>query len=201
MKTIQIYKFEELTENAQRNVWYNSNIDFSDDHSDEYRATLAAFEKIFDIRVLDYTVENGFFRYIALNEAPESNAFRLARYVWNNYAEYITKGKFYSTPGKYANGRYVYKHRHSKIIVEMENCPLTGVCMDYDILRPVIDCLHYKRMFESYDELIDECLTAFFRAWESEIEYCNSFEYFQEWAFDNDTNYYTESGERVKGVA
>lgn len=201
MKTINIYKFDELNESAQHKVYENSNIDFSDDYSSEYIATLEAFEKIFDIRVLDYTPDRETFRYIALNEAPEGDALRLARYLWNNYAKYITKGKYYSTPGKMIKGRYTYKHRYSKIIVGMEDCTLTGVCTDLDILRPVIDCLHYKKMYDSYDELIDDCLTGFFAAWNAESEYCNSFEYFKEYAIMNDDNYYTENGERVKGVA
>lgn len=203
MKTINIYQFHELTETAQTRVWNNSNIDFSDCYADEYRETLKAFEKIFDVRVIDYSVDgySNSFRYAMINDAPDVEGVRLAKYVWNNYARYITNGKYYSTPGKMINGRYTYKHRHSKIILEMGNCPLTGTCCDCDILQPIIDCLHYRKMFSSYDELINECLTAFFRAWENEIDYCNSFEYFQEWAADNDETWYTENGERVNVAA
>lgn len=204
MKTINLYKFDELTEQAQRNVFANSSIDFSDDYLGEYLATLHAFEKVFDIRVRDYDAERGYFRYTMHGraaDAPEGDALRFARYMWNNYASYITKGKYYSTRIKWENGKPEYKQRRSRILVEMENCPLTGVCFDCDILDPVVKCLHYKEMFSSYDELIDACLHSFFRAWGNEIEYCNSFEYFQEWALENDDEWYTENGERVKGAA
>lgn len=66
-------------------------------------------------------------------------------------------------------------------------------------LQPVIDCLHYKRFFNSYDELIHACLSDFFQAWDAEIEYSNSFEYFADAAGANDW-YFTENGEFYKGA-
>ena len=47
-ETINIYKFSELSEKAQRRAW-ETGPDFSGDFSEDFRATLAAFEKIFDI--------------------------------------------------------------------------------------------------------------------------------------------------------
>lgn len=206
MKTINIYTFDELSEKSKDNAWQRNEIDFSDSYSSEYRATLDAFEKLFNIRVYDYRVGDSvyspYFKYVTAGraaEAPEGDALRLARYIWNNFAPDIMKGKFYSK-GKYENGRYTYKHRYSRILREMDNCPLTGCCVDCDILQPVIDCLHYKRMFETFDKMITACLQAFFQAWDAEIDYCNSFEYFADYAESNEMYFY-ESGEPVKGAA
>jgi hypothetical protein len=208
MKSINVYKFNELTEKAQLKVWENSAIDFSDDYAGEYLKTLHAFEKAFDIRVYDYRVGDSayslYFKYVRGNtaaDAPAGDPFRVARYVWNNFAPGILKGKYYSTPGKWIDGRYTYKHRHSKIILDMYDCPLTGCYTDGGILQPVIDCLHYKEKFSSYDELVNASLESFFATWQKDIEYCNSFEYFQEWALENDSEWYTENGEQIKGVA
>lgn len=208
MKSINVYRFNELTEKAQLKVWENSAIDFSDDYAGEYRETLHEFEKVFDIRVYDYRVGDSvyspYFKYVRGNtaaDAPAGDPIRVARYVWNNFAPGILKGKYYSTRGEWIDGKYSYKHRYSKIMLEMDNCPLTGFCADCVILQPVIDCLHYKKRFASYDALIKECLQAFFREWDAEIEYYNSFEHFQEWAFENDDEWYTENGEQIKGVA
>lgn len=199
-QTINIYKFNELSEKAQRHAWENGP-DFSDHHSDEYRETLAAFEKVFDIKVYDYCVgdwsHGTYFRYVkagAATEAPENRPIRLATYIWNNYADQIKKGRYYSTPGRYVDGKYTYKYRHSNVTFEMDNCPLTGVCMDCDILAPILDCLRYKRFYNSIDDLYDDCLTAFFQAWEAEIEYCQSFEYFAEMCEINDYEF-LETGE------
>lgn len=208
MESINVYRFNELTEKAQLKVWENSVIDFSDDYAGEYRETLHEFEKVFDIRVYDYRVGDSvyspYFKYVRGNtaaDAPAGDPIRVARYVWNNFAPGILKGKYYSTRGEWIDGKYSYKHRHSKIMLEMDNCPLTGFCADCVILQPVIDCLHYKKRFASYDALMKESLQAFFREWDAEIEYCNSFEYFQEWALENDENWYTENGDLVKGAA
>lgn len=198
--TVKIYKFSELSEKAQRRAW-ECEPDFSDSYSSDYRATLAAFEKIFDISVYHWSVDDYrySFDYVTAGratEAPEGDALRLARFIWNNYAEYLMKGRYYSTQGQYIDGKYHYKHRYSKATFIMDNCPLTGFCADMDILQPVIDCLHYKAFFDSYEELIDNCLDSFFRAWRNEIEYCNSFEYFAEMCEINDYEFY-ETGEMV----
>ena len=208
MKTIttNLYEFHELNEKAQRKAWEKSSFDFSDDHGGEFRATLAAFEKIFDIKVFHYDVGsmlfNPSFDFDTAGDAvdaPAGDPIRLAKFVWNNYADYILKGKYYSTRGAWIDGKYHYKNRHSKITKSFFDCPLTGVFCDYDILQPVIDCLHYKRFFNSYDELIHACLENFFRAWDAEIEFSCSFEYFAD-AADANGWYFTENGEFYKGA-
>ena len=198
METIKIYKFSELSDAAQRRAW-ETGPDFSGDHSDELRETLEAFEKIFDISVYRWNVNDYShdFAYVTVGratEAPEGDPLRLTRYIWNNYADYISRGRYYSTPGRWINGKYHYKFRHSNATFEMDNCPLTGVCYDMDILQPVLDCLHYKRFFESYNELMEECLSAFFRVWSAEIEYHASLEYFAEMCEINGYEF-TETGE------
>jgi len=208
MKTIttNIYLFHELNEKAQRKAWEKSSFDFSEDCADEFQTTLKVFESIFDIKVCRYDVGsmvfNPSFDYITVGtalDAPTGDPLRLAKFIWNNYADDISKGKYYSTRGQYINGKYTYKFRYSKVLTSFYDCPLTGVYMDTDILQPVIDCLHYDRFFNSYDELIHACLTNFFRAWDAEIEYRTSFEYFADTADCNDW-YFTENGEFYKGA-
>lgn len=201
--TLTVYTFDELNEKAQRRAWDNSP-DFSGDHDSEYSATLAAFEKIFDIDVYDFTVDpfyNPSFKYVkagAANDCPDGDPLRVARYIWNNYAEYITKGKYYSTRGHYIDGKYHYKFRYSRATFEMDNCPLTGVCYDLDILQPVLDCLHYKRFFESIDDLYDACLSGFFYTWSAEKDYLQSFDYYAEYAQENGLEF-LETGENWNG--
>ena len=208
MKTIitNLYTFDELSEKAQRKAWEKSSFDFSEDYAAEFRETLAAFENIFDIKVTHYEIGSmmykPFFDYVTAGDAtgaPTGDPIRLAKFVWNNYADYILKGKYYSTGGKWINGEYHNKKRHSNTLFSFFSCPLTGTCWDYDILQPVIDCLHYKRFFNSYDELIHACLSAFFAAWDSEIEHSCSFEYFAD-AADANEWYFTENGDYYKGA-
>lgn len=202
-ETITLFNFSELPEKIQRRIWENGP-DFSGDYSGDYEATLKAFENFFDISVYRYSVNdwNYDFRFItagAGNEAPEGDPLRLARFVWNNYAECISKGKYYGTT-KWTDGEYKHKYRYSNIKTEMDNCPLTGVCRDYDILQPVIDCLHYKAFYKTYRDLIDACLNRFFEAWRANIEYCSGFEYFAE-CIENGENEYTADGRLWTGGA
>lgn len=203
LETIKIYKFDELSENAQRRAWENGP-DLSGDNGDEFRATLEQFEKIFDIKVYRYSVDNWRYNFDFITagaacDAPEGDALRLARYIWNNYAEYITRGKYYSTRGKYINGKYTYKFRHSKIIMQRDNCPLTGTYCDYDILKHINNCLEYKEFFETFDDLITACLNEFFQAWQDDIEYRTTKEYFAEIADCNEWEF-TADGALYRAV-
>lgn len=196
-ETINLYQFDELSERAQRRAWENGP-DLSGDSGYEFRATLEAFEKAFDIKVYHYNVDDYTYSFDFVTagratEAPEGDALRLARYMWNNYASEIMRGKYYST-GKWVDGKYQFKSRHSKINMEMDNCPFTGVFCDMDILGPIIACLHYREFFESFDDLITACLNDFFKAWQAEIEYRGSLENFAETAAANEWEF-TETGE------
>ena len=201
-----LYTFDELNERAQHAAWENTCFDLTYNNYEEFCETLREFEKIFDIKVYDYNVDGlrrPYFKYVTAGAASDAemidDPLRLARFVWNNYSEYILKGKYYSTRGAWIDGKYHYKSRHSKIALEMDNCPLTGVCCDCDILGPVIDCLHYKRFFNTYTDLIDKCLTDFFNAWAAEMEYCCSFDFFAETAECNEW-YFTADGKFYGGA-
>lgn len=188
--TLYTYSFGELDEAAKHRAWEREYYNFSEDYSSEYRATLEKFEYLFDITVYNWSVDEWNYTYnFRMTEqaenCPDGDPLRVARYIWNNYADTITRGKYYSI-GHFHNGKYSYKSRHSKILLEMDNCPLTGTYTDTDILQPVIDCLHYKRFFNDYEELITACLDNFFRSWGKAIEYTNSFEYFEEMATINE---------------
>lgn len=62
----------------------------------------------------------------------------------------------------------------SKILLENNNCPLTGVCYDQDILDPII---RYYKTWNSYPEdfswpdLMRQCYDNFFKSWHEEYEY------------------------------
>ena len=188
--TIYTYSFDELSEAAQRRAWEREYYNYSEDYSSEYRGTLEAFEYIFDIKVYNWSVDEWNYTFDfkmggRADDCPDGDPLRVARYIWNNYADAISKGKYYSV-GRFTNGKYSYKARHSKITKEMDNCPLTGTYTDTDILQPVIDCLHYKQFFDNYEDLITTCLDSFFSSWKKAIEYTNSFEYFEEIATINE---------------
>lgn len=199
-ETIKIYSFSELSEKAQRYAWENAT-DYGDEYALDFQTILEKFEDVFGIKVYRYSVGDGYeprFSYTidsTAADAPAGDPLRLARYIWNNYADRITRGKYYSSRMKIVNGDFHYVNRRSKVLLKLDEYALTGICWDEDLLQPIIDCLHYKRFFSDINELFDACLTAFFSAWEADIEYCRSFEYYAEKAEFNDFEY-TADGKR-----
>lgn len=191
------YQINELSEKAKQTAyekWLQESYFWQ---ADELRATLDEFCRLFDVRCYNWEYDTYNYHYrFEVNIEDKQNELsdiRLAKFVWNNYAPYILKGKYYSK-GKYVDGKYTYKHRYSSVMKTMDSCPLTGVCYDYVILEPIIDCLTYKKMYASYSDLIEECLDKFFNMAKKECEYAESFEYFidiaeaNSWEYDENGN-------------
>lgn len=192
---IKLYTFDELSEAAKNRAY----LDYANTVSDfvwneEYRATLAAFENAFDIKVTDYEVDENAFDYSFqhFREPPEGGWLRFAKWVSNNYGDVIATGKYY---GKivYQDGQPRHVKRYSKATVEY-TCCFTGFMADMSITDPVWKCIHYKEKFETYENLVDACLTSFFETWRNDMEYEMSMEYFEELCSANEYEF-TENGE------
>ena len=193
--TVKLYEFSELSEEARRRAWMDHVDNLHEFGWDsEYRATLDAFCKAFDVLTVEYDVnENAFDFEFSLAYEPiyYMEPLRFARFIWNQYAHQIQRGKYY---GKIArDGRHVF--RHSKTTVEY-SCPFTGFMADMAITGPVWDCIHYKKEYTCYDQLIEDCLTAFFEEWRDGMEYETSMECFEEYCDANELEFY-ETGARV----
>lgn len=187
------YTFDELTEQAKKvayQEWLQSVCyEFISDDS-ERESTLDEFCRIFDVSLDGWEVDSCRYNFrFSTNETniEEVSGLRLARYIWNNYAHYIKTGKFYS--GKISYNPFHCATRNSKVIMSMNDCPLTGVCYDCDILQPIIDCLTYKKVYNDAKELFNDCLDNFFKSWQEDIKYRESFEFFEEETFMNDWEY------------
>jgi hypothetical protein len=65
------------------------------------------------------------------------------------------------------------KQRYSRIFHEgWDECPLTGACYDYEIMKPIVDCLSKPKSdnYSLYD-LVEDVLDNFFKSWHEEYEY------------------------------
>lgn len=183
----KLYKFEELSEKSQKVVMDRERDSIRQNGIDawdsEHRDTLEKFSKIFGIKVYDWEVSSYNHRYCFhfIDDVYDMDAVYvkgkyLLRFLNSIYYE-IRSRKYYSCGQRWENGKYHYSHRYSKILWVNDNCPLTGVCYDCDILKPIYDW-HKKPDWEkSLYFLVDECLEEFFSAWEKECAYCGSDEY------------------------
>lgn len=186
------FRYEELSEEAKQKA-YLAWLAGQDRSlcSDEFRNTLCKFEKNFPVKVCDWKVDDCTFyhRFVIDDDDGIENVsgIRLTTYLWNNYTHAITKGKYYSKT--ISTSPFQYISRRSKVMTSIEDCPLTGVCWDYEILQPIIDCLTYKKIYNDAEELFQDCLDNFFGAWQGQLEYESSQEFFEEEVEANDWQY------------
>ena len=195
------YSINELSEKAKERAYSKWECDDYYIWGKEVEATLDEFCKVFDIKMHDWSYDSCSSDYafriendVLDDTEADIKGIRLAVYIWNNYAKYITKGKYYSLWCKREKSEHnpnvgKLKTRYSKVMTQMDNCPLTGWCFDYEILDSIIKCLTYKKMYDSYKELVDECLSNFFDACVKDCQYCESMEYFIDMAEANDYEY------------
>lgn len=199
--TLQLYSFDELSEDVQKQIIDNERWNIMEQcmnsFGTDYRKSLKEFEKLTNTTTKNWRVDycgyyvNSHFSNAPIYEHPidyNKNIYAknlcgklLFRYINNVIMPHITKGKYYSTSGKYINGKYEYKHKHSGVMFDYkDDCPLTGMCYDYYLLKPITDYYdawhNYPDDF-SLKDLIDQCYNDFFRSWHKEYEY---------WADDED---------------
>lgn len=184
----KLYKFEELSEKSQKVVMDRERDSIQQNGIDawdsEHRDTLEKFSNIFGIKVYDWEVSSYNHRYCFhfIDDVYDVDAVYvkgkyLLRFLNSIYFD-IRSRKYYSCGHRYnENGEYRYSHRYSKILWVNNNCPLTGVCYDCDILKPIYDWHKKPDWNKSLYFLVDECLEEFFSAWEKECAYCGSDEY------------------------
>lgn len=84
-----------------------------------------------------------------------------------------------------AVGGHHTKGYHSKVLFDGLHdgtCPLTGYCGDNDGLDPLWDMMEGKHAKDgtTIADMIDQCFEAFFTAWQKDIEWRMSEEYFRE---------------------
>lgn len=197
-KEIKLYSYSELSEDAKNRVresWRSN--DVMEPFNGEYRDTLDKFCEICGIGMSYWEVDSWYHRfgidyrencpyeicdkdgyvdeYLSVEDLTGKLLFR---YVYNHIIPYLINGRYHSKGHTDENGKYHYKSRRSRVVMDDEpeqgTCPLTGVCMDCDIIEPL---MKYYRNWAKYPEdytfadLMEECLESFFSAWEKEWEY------------------------------
>lgn len=217
--TVKLYRFDELEEKIQDIIIAEQQYhrDFSESYDAEYEATLDAFEELMGIKIKNWTVDSCCYHYRVGYEisaysdgyyhdvdGEEIKGKYLWRYVMNNvYDDFLPRKVFYKSESGYNSEKHRWnKQRTSKVIRRRwDECVLTGVCYDCDILKPIAKYLS-KPIDDNYtlEDLVHDCLDNFFSAWQEEIEYANSYEGVKEWLTEFDGHEYYENGRVFDGV-
>lgn len=172
-RTYKTYNLHELTIEAQAKAhdhWAENN-EYAWDV--ENRATLQAFERVFNIRAERWSYDscNYTYYFTSHNGEEEDNlkGTRLLKYIVNNYWDELYSPKTYWSRN--------HKKRHKSRIFVNNDYVLTGYCLDYEILKPIYDFLKAPDNATLY-ELIDRCLNSFFKACMNDMK-----DYYSEEAF------------------
>lgn len=204
MKTISIklYKFDELSqqaqENAVRKLW---DVNDSAHIYDDAHETVKQFHKYFPTKEgrnswLDVRTSHIDDCILSLT------GIRLRTYLINNFYNALYRRKYFTlldgnrrhrmavnyTP---KNGG-IYSQIFSTIQYVQGNCPLTGVCYDDDILNPFYDFINNPDS-RTFEDLVNEGFDNLKRSIESECEYLSSAQAIIETIHANDYDF-TEDG-------
>lgn len=215
---IKLYRFDELEEKIQDSIIekMQCNNDFAEVYYSDWEGTLEEFEKLMGIKVKNWEVSGcgynyrvQFHRYTYIPDGymheidgDDIKGKHLWRWIMENVWDDINPRKVYHTKEWDRVKSDWAKKRTSRILRQSwKDCPLTGMCYDYDILEPIAEYIS-KPYEEDYtlDDLVHDCLDSFFSAWQKEIEWCNSYEGVKEWLTEYDDNEYYENGEVFNGV-
>ena len=203
-----VYHFEDLKEDVQEKLvkeeqesnctdpWFWDFIDFED-----------SYKAIADVlgAKLKYSYDTCSYSYTELLDCldfdvAELKDSRAMAYIWNNWIEPNLKGKYYSTKGRWINGKYCYKHRYSKIKKSIDDCPFSGIFWD-NVFADAWDewKAEYKRRagrshvdVDDFVKILQDKMTDYVI---QEAEYKESEEYAREHLMESDTLYYENGTE------
>lgn len=197
MVTINLYKFDELSDSAKqkaidsaRSMCASRMVDCD---ADEYRNTLKLIEEKFGIDVYDWEVDScGYrfkFSFDSRADVADDSKY-LCRYLRDLFS-ILRKGKYYSTGGRLVNGKYQYKYRYSKVISEY-SCILTGCWCDFAVDDAMKNRFDYIRRGFTIRDFVEDVLDKFFGQWHNDYEYVYSDEAVEEYIEGNDFLFYED---------
>lgn len=193
MRTIEktLYKFEELSEAAKTfaiNEYVKTYIHYP--FEAEIEESFVKAEKIYN------SLEN-------IEE--EISGARLYTWLVNNvFNEWLKPNfVFISENKKFINDYFSYKYKSNKIKHRKSNifktntfdqCPLTGVCYDFDFLQPIFDFMQKPNSKTSNLDLA-KLLPSFESICQKDYEYRTTKEYITEEFINNETEFYENGKE------
>lgn len=215
--TRNIYKFNELTEDAKENAineFREQGVDVNYIYDEAYN-TVKEFHKYFPTKEGNRSWLNT--QFTCEDNILELTGERLRKYLINNFYSALYSRKYLGSIGK----NKVINHRMSEThyynmskgaicnssnfiysnIQFNNDCTLTGVCYDYSLLRPIYDFInegHIKDSFKylNFEMLINDCFESLEKDIKKEVEYLSSEEAIIETIEANDYEF-NEEGELI----
>lgn len=188
MKEIKatVYQFSELCEDVKKKIVDRERFKIMDNamevYGDDYHGTLLKLQEAVHCKARNWEVgycdyhyrldfgDHPMFENMKIDDICGKYLFRFVDSIMPDF----WKGKYFSTPGYYVDGKYHYRFRHSRITLDRMSCPLTGMCYEYPfekVLYKYYDNWHTYPASYSLRDLMNDCFDAFFSAWYEEYHY------------------------------
>lgn len=217
MRTVRtkIYKFEELTKEAQQKAiesYRNNGLSFDFIYSDA-ELTVNAFCNAFKVKSGSHSWLDCNTSYID-DDILNLSGLRLRKYILNNFGYILFKPKYLKSGGMNDDFKPFHPMRkqttintgpnkgkilvsyYSNIFKVAQNCNLTGMCYDDDMMQPIYDFLNL-RSFDStnFEDLLNSCFDAMRKTLKDEEDYMYTDEYIIEEINSNDYEF-TKDGKQ-----
>lgn len=203
---VKLYSFNELSDDAKEKAIEKARERHCDWYWDIVREEISALSDIAYTMGADKNVSYQFstcsYSYVEFSFgdiADDLEDIRALKYIYNNFIAPFVKGKYYSTHGKYIDGKYCYKHKHSKAIKEFSS--VSGLYIDFivhDIYLEYINNIKNHVSFSVADfieDVEDRLCSTILEAAES----YDSDEAWRERLLDNDNEIYNSDGTIYRG--
>lgn len=184
-ETIEIYKYSELSEKAKERAYYDSLNSFEYFWAEENSASLQAFADLFDLKIQKFSYPDHAFVDWDNNFSDDVLALRgsrLVKYLYNNYGR-----KLYRPKRRYKG----YKFRDSKIFTDI-NDTLTGYCLDYDLLLPVVSFINKPDKYSDITDILQRSINDWLSACTRDHDYQSSQEAWEEACEINNYEFYSD---------
>lgn len=203
---VNLYRFDELSDEAKENAiekarerncnWYWDMVSEEINALSDIAYTMGADKKV------DYefsTCSPSHIEFSFGDIADDLKDIRALKYIYNNFIAPFVKGKYYSTNGKYINGKYTYKKRYSKAIKEFSS--VSGLYIDFVVHDVYLEYINNIRNHVSFsvadfiEDVEDRLCTTILEA----AEGYDSDEAWNERLLDDDREIYNSDGTIYRG--
>ena len=167
--TITYYQYDELSPEAQERAraWFREGLEYPWDTDNV--ATLTRFCEIFPVEARRWSYGDRADISPSPRVDDDADALRgnrLRTYILNNYKEGFALSRVFHHPESYS------KERTSRVLFRTaEDCLLTGYCIDFDIMRPLLDSIKSPNATSSLSDLLHNCLWEWVRACQRDYEW------------------------------
>ncbi len=202
MRTIRtkVYKFNELNDDAKQKAienYRNNNLNFDGIYYDA-KNTVDAFCEVFNVKTgnrswLDCNTSN------INDDILNLTGLRLRKYILNNFGTTLYKRKYLKTGENtkmFKNAHRMMRQKeiksginkglfypvyYSNIFVVGNDCNLTGMCYDFDMMQPIYDFLELRSFDNTnFDDLLNSCFDAMRETLKEEENHMQTDEYISE---------------------